>query len=160
MNKLKTASLPLILAIVLFGCYSNPLKIVEYNKIDKKLVEQAEKIYFEFFKSCEKDSIALFVNHEFITPQIKRKLIKGSHKNICTNIDENFGEITSVDLIESVFLKNLYTVLRCKLRSNNISHPIEFRMTLNIENKLTDIDFYLWYDEYSPKLPKINLKNE
>ena len=152
----------IVVICILFttSCQRIPSKIVPYNEMDIALINQAEKIYFELFKSCQQDSLDQFLSHSFITPKIYKSIHNKGQNDICQKIETELGEITSIDLIEAIYFKSLQLILRCKLNATKLSRPIEFRMVLTIENDLSAIAFYDWSAIYDYRTPKISWKEE
>lgn len=148
----QTFILAIIYILVFTGCSRNPIKTIPYNDMDATLVEQTEKIYFELFKSCEQDSLNLFLNQVFITPKVYKALLAANNLDVCQFVEIELGEITAIDLTEALYFKDLRKLIRCKLNAIKLDEPIEFRMILNNANNLLEIGFYPWHDIYDKRI--------
>lgn len=145
----KLISLLFITALFLSSCNRSPHKIIDAEHLDKYVVQHAENIYYDLFKACEQDSINCFVSNAYVSQKMRQQILNGKYKNLCGLIDDNIGEITSIEIHEAVYFKNILVAFRYKMTGTKIEEPIEFRLVLTIDNLLSSIGFYDWNEEYA-----------
>jgi len=130
--------------------------MVPYEEIDRNTVNIAETYYYELFKACEEDCLNAFAQKEYLTPQFSSELQTGKYKDLCPITMLHAGEITSIQLIEAVYFKSVFSILRYKLTGTQLSNPIEFRITLTTDNKFANIQFFEWFDAYNSRLDELD----
>ncbi|MEO1259183.1 MAG: hypothetical protein AAFZ15_10320 [Bacteroidota bacterium] len=158
---------PLIVAtFILFSCGENQSEkkpYSKYKKIDwqasdknRRVKERGERVYQLIIDSCMvADRMAL--EETEITPKMYQLIRYSNFNSTCQQLQENVGTIDKSQLAGMLASKDgLLYVLRYKLETQLIPMPLEFRITLTNERKLTEYRLYEWNDKFEEDLIKMS----
>ncbi len=108
--------------------------------------------------SCIISSTIGFDEMVKLTPKMNQIIKHADYTTkTCKFVNTNLGDIAQWSLVEAFKSKDrLLNIFRYKLISKKFDFPIELRITLTDQNKLTEYRFYKWEETYSEDLIKMN----
>lgn len=101
--------------------------------------------------SCQVNPSIDVSDYVDVTPKfhVQSSHPESGYKKSCSRLNDLLGEILDYELIDAFkYEGQLLKVYRYKIIGKNVSYPIELRIVLTHENKLTAYRFYDWVDDF------------
>lgn len=112
---------------------------------------RADYIASLLIDSCQVNPLINVADYVVVSPKfhIQSRHPESGYQKNCSTIANQFGKISGYELVDAFKSEGqLLKVYRYKIMADNISNPIELRIVLTHENKLTAYRFYDWTDKY------------
>ncbi|MEO1053580.1 MAG: hypothetical protein AAFX87_23295 [Bacteroidota bacterium] len=148
--------LTLISCVLIFGaCGSSPFVEVDPSQVDDKTKFVADKVYRALFDICAENNFEQLIDYDFITPKMYQIIRGGGFKDTCPAL-AFLGNAKEKELPSVLFHKGILKIFRYKVKFDNYETPVEVRITLNVNNKLSEFRFYEWKDKYEHDLVEMH----
>lgn len=112
---------------------------------------RADYIASLLIDSCQVNPLIDVSDYVIVSPKfhMQSRHPESAYQETCSMINDEFGEILGYELVDAFKAEGqLLKVYRYKISFKSIDNPIELRIALTQENKLTAYRFYGWVDKY------------
>lgn len=128
------------------SCTSNK-ELILPEKLDSIYIQKATHFAKSQFESCVTKKY-IPITKEIATLYLVKNLTVEVTKETCAEINEKYGDLLHLNLVQTLFYKNQF-VYRFKAQYSKTTEPCEIRVYSNLSHQFSGLIFKrLWTDKY------------